>query len=298
MSRTASGGSMLRSIAAAAVAFTLLLPSRLVHAGDTPDLSAMPLHYATNGNFDSQGNYRLRTAGFNLADVSNAGELKSLNAGEKALVWVGQCNGADEHFIKTVTPFVGHPKVFGFFLMDDPDPRGMLEVGRPPSCTPDDLKAESDWIHDRMPGARTFIVLMNLATSKAPSFEHTYNPANSHIDLFGIDPYPCRTEFPDCDDDMIDRFVAAAASWGIPYNQMVPFYQAFGGGDWKDDYGGKYLMPTVEQTVRLLSRWKEHVAAPEFDAVYSWGSQRSDAALESNPDLQDVFSAHNSASGP
>ena len=298
MRRTTLGSSTLRVYAAAVLAFTLLLSLKLVHACDISDLSAKPLHYAANGNFDKQGNYLPGRAGFNLADVSHVGQLKSLVAGEKALVWVGLCNGADEHFIKKVTPFIGDSRVFGFFLMDDPDPRGILEVGRPPSCKPEDLKAESDWIHDRMPGARTFIVLMNLATSKAPSFEHTYSPENSHIDLFGIDPYPCRTEVPDCDDDMIDRYVAAAASWGIPRAQMVPFFQAFGGGDWKDDNGGRYMMPTVEQAIRLLSRWKEHVAAPEFDAVYSWGAQRSDAALESNLDLQAVFAAHNQESGP
>jgi hypothetical protein len=290
MTRTASASSALRHAAAAALAFTLLLSPRLTHAG--------PLHYAANGNFDGQGNYLLRGIGFNLADVSNVGQLKSLTDGEKGLVWVGQCNGADERFQSTVQPYIGNPKIYGFFLMDDPDPRGVLEAGPLSSCAPESLKAESDWIHDRMPDARTFIVLMNLSTSRTPSFENTYTPANSHIDLFGIDPYPCRTELPDCDYDMIDRYVAAAATWGIPYSQMVPFYQSFGGGDWKDGDGGKYLMPTVEQTVRMLSRWKEHIAAPEFDAVYSWGSQRSDVALGSELALQEVFSAHNRASGP
>ncbi len=294
MTRTASAGSALRSAAIAGLAFAALLS--LAHAQGIPDPSAKPLHYAANGNFDGQGNYLLRGTGFNLADVSNVGELQSLEAGEKGLAWIGQCNGADERFRSTVQPYIGHPKIFGFFLMDNPDPRGVLEAGRPPSCTPENLKAESDWIHDRMPAAKTFIVLMNLSTSRTPSFEHTYTPDNSHIDLFGIDPYPCRTELPDCDYDMIDRYVAAAQSWGIPYSQMVPFYQSFGGGDWNDGDGGKYLMPTVEQTVNMLARWKEHVAAPEFDAAYSWGSQRSDIALGSELDLQDVFSAHNRAS--
>ena len=291
MKETALAISAWRSPAWVVVAFTLwLLPVR-AHASDVPDPSAPPLHYAMNGNFDRGGNYLPGRAGFNLADVSNVGQLRSLGAGEKALVWIGQCNGTDERFRNAIQPFVGHPEVYGFFLMDDPDPRGVLS-----SCTPDNLKAESDWIHGLMPGAKTFIVLMNLSTSTTPSYDQTYNAANSHIDLFGIDPYPCRTELPDCDYDMIDRYVAAAASWGIPYSQMVPVYQSFGGGDWKDGDGGKYLMPSVEQTTNMLARWKEHVAAPEFDAVYSWGSQRSDVALGSELDLQDVFSAHNRAS--
>ncbi len=288
---------VLRCAAAAGLALTLGFPPRLAHAGGVPDPSARPLHYAANHNFDRQGNYLPGRAGFDLADVGNVGQLEYLGAGEKALVWVGQCNGADERFQNTVQPYVGHPKVFGFFLMDDPDPRGVLAAGRP-SCAPDDLKAESDWIHARMPGAMTFIVLMNLSTSRTPSYERSYDPANSHIDLFGIDPYPCRTELPDCDYGMIDRYVAAAASWGIPYGQMVPFYQGFGGGDWSDGDGGKYSLPTAGQATAILARWKEHVAAPAFDAVYSWGSQRSDVALESEPDLQAVFSAHNRGNGP
>ena len=284
------------SFASIAIAPTLWPLPTHAQASNLPDPSGQPLHYAMNGNFDGGGNYLPGRAGFNLADVSNVGQLKSLGAGQKALVWIGQCNGVDERFRAAIQPFVGHPEVYGFFLMDDPDPRGVLGAGQLSPCTPDNLKAESDWIHGLMPGARTFIVLMNLSTSRTPSYDQTYNAANSHIDLFGINPYPCRTELPDCDYAMIDRYVAAAASWGIPYGQMVPVYQSFGGGDWKDGDGGKYLMPTAEQTANMLARWKEHVAAPEFDAVYSWGSQRSDTALGSELDVQDVFSAHNRTS--
>ncbi len=264
----------------------------------TEGLSPRPLHYAPNVNFDDHGNYLPGKAGFNLADVSSVAQLMSLGDEVKGLVWVGQCNGADQKFRDTIQPYIGNKKVFGFFLMDDPDPRGLLEAGRLTSqCTADNLKAESDWVHSHAPGATTFIVLMNLSTSKTPSFEHTYNPINSHVDLFGIDPYPCRTELQGCDYDMIDRFVAAATAWGIPNRQIVPVYQSFGGGDWIDDYEGKYLLPTVEQTQRMLARWRKHILVPVFDFAYSWGSQRSDSALASERDLQDVFLTHNRPSG-
>ena len=159
----------------------------------------------------------------------------------------------------------------------------------------DNLKAELDWVHDHVPGAFTFIVLMNLSSSKAPSFENTYNPSNSHVDLFGLDPYPCRSELNGCDYEMIDRYVAAAKSWGIPISQIVPFYQSFGGGEWVDDFGGQYVLPTADQARQILERWNKYVEAPLFDAVYSWGAQRADAALESAPALQEVFLLHNSA---
>ena len=249
------------------------------------------LHYAPNGNFDSNGNYLPSVVGFNLADVGTVTQLDSLPDGVKGLVWVGQCNGADTTFVNSVRPYIGNAKLFGFYLMDDPDPTGKYR----PLCTADNLKAESDWIHTNVPGAKTYILLMSMSSSKAPSFTSTYNPVNSHVDLFGIAPYPCRTELNDCDYDMIDRYVAAAESWGVRRDGMVPVYQAFGAGNWVDDGGGRYALPTVGQLRQILARWETLVPTPEFDVVYSWGPQNAHVALESSPDLQAVFRLHNSA---
>jgi hypothetical protein len=252
------------------------------------------LHHAPNHNFDANGHYQPGKVGFNVADVSDVGQLNALPKGVKALVWIGQCNGVDAAFVKTAQPFVGRPEVFGFFLMDDPDPTGRYK----PLCTPDNLKAESDWIHAHAAGAKTFIVLMKLASSKVPSFINTYNPSNSHIDLYGIDPYPCRTEINDCDYEMIDRYVAAADAWGIPRSAQVPVYQAFGGGNWRDDGGGRYVFPSISQMQKILDRWGTFAPAPVFDLVYSWGSQNGDEALENSPDLQAVFARHNKMAMP
>jgi hypothetical protein len=251
-------------------------------------------HYAPNHNIDAEGKYLPGKVGFNLADVDDVGQLDALPNGVKALVWIGQCNGGDETFRKAVMPFLGKPKVFGFYLMDDPDPTGWYKS----RCTPDNLKAESNWIHSHGAGIKTFIVLMKLSSSTAPSFIDTYNPANSHIDLFGIDPYPCRTELSGCDYEMIDRYVAAAAAWGIPQSAIVPVYQAFGGGNWRDDGGGKYILPSANQIQQMLDRWATLVPAPVFDYAYSWGSQRGDDALESAPQLHAVFARHNKLPRP
>jgi hypothetical protein len=298
MQMMVSINSKFRCSTIAALTFVILAWSAFILTDRSQASPDEPLHYAPNSNFATNGQYLPAKVGFNLADVSTVTQLDSLSAGLKGLVWVGQCNGADEKFRRVVEPYIGNSKVFGFFLMDDPDPRDLLESGKLSiPCTPDNLKAESDWVHSHLPGAKTFIVLMNLSSSKTPSFENTYNPANSHIDLFGLDPYPCRTELNGCDYDMIDRYVAAAIAWGIPRSRMVPFYQSFGGGDWVDDYGGQYLLPTADQTRKTLDRWKRCLDAPVFDAVYSWGSQRADAALESAVALQKVFLVHNHARG-
>jgi len=172
--------------------------------------------------------------------------------------------------------------------MDDPDPRFGIN-----QCKPESLRAEADWIHDHVPGAQTFIVLMNLAANDTPSFHDTYNPSNSHVDLYGIDPYPCRSELNGCSATMIERYVAAADAWGIPRTRMVPVYQAFGGGRWRDGDGGEYILPTAVQLQAMLARWRVLIPARVFDFAYSWGMQRGDQALENAADLRAVFMAYN-----
>ena len=79
------------------------------------------LHYAPNNNLVN-GGYVPGTAGFNLADVSKVSELNSLPKGIMGLVWLGLCNGADATFVSAVQPFLENPKLWGFYLMDEPNP--------------------------------------------------------------------------------------------------------------------------------------------------------------------------------
>ena len=175
--------------------------------------------------------------------------------------------------------------------MDEPDPTGQWN----PLCPAANLRAESDWIHAHAPGAKTFIVMMNFDSSTSPTYANTYNPGNSHVDLYGIDPYPCRTEAGGCDYSMIPKAVAAAEATGIPAGSIVPVYQTFGGGGWSDDGGGRYTLPTDSQERQILSTWAQLVPHPAFDYAYSWGSQNSDQALESAQELQTLFFVHNAA---
>jgi hypothetical protein len=251
------------------------------------------LHYAANGNFGPHGEFLPGRLGFNVADVSNVDQVNRLPPGVKGLVWTNQCNGVDDKFLRAVEPFVGNPKLFGFFLMDDPDPRSALIGGKlVPRCRAANLRAESDWIHAHIPHARTLIVLMNMSSAKTPSFRGSYNPANSHVDLFGLAAYPCKTDVRGCDYAVISRYVTAAEAWGVPRSRIVPIFQTFGGGEWRTDAGGQYILPTVSQLRRILIRWRAVVAAPELDMVYSWGTQRADIGLDGAPDLQDVFWRH------
>ncbi len=250
----------------------------------TPIGPTTGLHYAPNGNFSSSGDYLPGATGFNLADVSSVGQVGELPSGDRALVFLGLCEGADATFTRTVEPFVGDPTVYGFYLMDEPDPTGRYS----PLCTAAHLKAEADWIHANDPGAVTFIVLMNLGTPKVPNYMDTYNSANTDIDYFGLDPYPCTKALKGCVDSVIGAAVSAAEAAGITPGQIVPVYQAFGGGGY-----AQWTLPTATQERALLATWAMLAPTPVFDVAYSWGVQDSDRALVDAKALRAVFLAHN-----
>jgi hypothetical protein len=134
---------------------------------------------------------------------------------------------------------------------------------------------------------------MNLSDAKTPTYMNSYDPANSHIDLYGLCAYPCRTAFNGCDFDAIDRYVTASDAAGIPRNQLMPIYQTFGGGRWKDEWGGSYIMPTVIEEIEIIRRWRALVPSPVLDMAYSWGTQQEDISLHDVPDLMEVFKIYN-----
>jgi hypothetical protein len=248
------------------------------------------LHYTANGNFNRNGRYRPRVDGFNLADVGSKAVLDSLPPGVKGLVYIDMCTGNTPAFRSLVRPFKGDPRAFGFYLMDEPDPTGIHK----PLCAPASLKAESNYVHQHLRGLKTFIILMNMGSTAKPSYKgQTYTPANSHINLFGLDPYPCHSKIDGCRFRYISRGVAAAEAAGIPKRRIVPVYQAFGGGSYLDDMAGHYLLPTRKQARKAFTVWASVVPSPVFDYAYSWGVQEGDQALSNSPALQRAFEVHN-----
>lgn len=198
------------------------------------------LHYTSGGSGAA-----IVTAGFNLADVQYVEQLNALPAGVKGLIWLDESSGVTPRFIAKVKPFIGNPRLFGFRLCDEPDITGKYH---PPAVSPAALKAEAEWIKANVPGAVTFITLMDMGSFDAPGFMNTFNPANTGIDFFGLDPYPVRGKAFDL--DFIDRTVEAAVAAGIPIDRIVPVFQAFGGGKWKTYTGASmdvYELPTPDQ---------------------------------------------------
>ncbi|CEJ12264.1 hypothetical protein BN1110_02561 [bacterium YEK0313] len=248
----------------------------------------MTLHYVAGGGIESNGTYSAGSFGFNLADVQSVEQLNSLPEGTKGLVWLDKAEGVTSDFINTVYQYIGNDKLFGFYLADEPDPTGLWG----PEVSAADLKAESDWIHANVPGAKTFIVMMNMGMTTNPSYMDTYNPANTGIDYYGLDPYPVRSGG-QLDLSAIDKNVDAAIKAGIPLSSIVPVYQAFGGGGWSTDTGDAYVMPTSTQMKAMIDHWAGVVPNPAFDYAYHWESQNGDQALSTHAGLLDVFREHN-----
>lgn len=274
----------------AALAFTgcSAAPSGHTNRGPSGAVSSpvTRLHYTPNGNFGQSGQYLPGADGFNLADVKaySKGALDSLPAGVRGLVWLGDCAGATASFRSTVDAFAGDPKLFGFYVMDEPVPS---------TCPAANLLAEDNWIHTHVPGAKTFTILENLGPHTSPTFAGSYTPQNSGLDLVGLDPYPVRSELRSPDYAEIGRYVRMAEARGWPRASMVPVYQTFGGGNYPDDANGYWVLPTVAQERQILANWAAAIPNPKFDYAYSWGSQEGDTALSQSPALRAVFAAKN-----
>ena len=235
------------------------------------------LHYTANDNFGAGGAYLPGRDGFNLADVGDKGALDALPAGVLGLVWLGDCSGATAAFRAQVDPFAGDHKLFGFYVTDEPDPS---------SCPARAIRAEDNWIHAHVRGAKTFAILQNLGADDSPDFR-AYTPDGTDLDLIGLDPYPV-TSGGSPDFHEIATYTAAAQAAGWPVSRIVPVYQTFGGsseGDWR--------LPSPEQERVMLADWAAATPTPVFDYAYSWGSQDGDIGLARSPALQALFAAKN-----
>lgn len=203
----------------------------------TPAATPWPvtsLHYTANDNFGQSGQYLPGADGFNLADVKSyaKSELDSLPTGVRGL---GDCGGAPASFLSAVDAFAGDPKLFGFYIMDEPAPS---------TCPAANLLAEDNWIHAHVPGAQTFATLENLGRETSPTFAGSYTPRNSGLDLIGLDPYPVRSELRSPGYAEIAQYARQAEALGWPRSSIVPVYQTFGGGAYPDDDGGHWVLPT------------------------------------------------------
>lgn len=205
--------------------------------------------------------------GFNLVWIRNVAELNGLPAGACGLVWNPYCTGLTDEFKNKYGAYKGNPKLWGFYIIDEPTPD---------DCPVANLKAESDWIHANIPGAKTFAVLFG---SSQP-----YAAYAAAVDLVGLDPYPCGGDG-ECNYNSISDFVNSVISAGVPREKIIPVYQAH---SWQPYLG----LPTAAQARQILATWAALTPTPVFDYAYAWHWDGG-LGIKESPQLQEVFKEHN-----
>jgi hypothetical protein len=240
-----------------------------------------PLHFVNN----DVGQYaELAALGYNLLDVGlSTSTVNALPTGTRALVWTneGDCPAAtpSSAFTSFVDANANNPKVYGYYLADEPQSTSAACVAA--------IKARADYIHAKNPDQKALVLLTDY-----PGTYAAYRPAATHLDLVGIDPYPCRWDIGTaggCNFEMIEDEVTAAETAGIPGSALVPMFQAFG------DNVPTWKPPTVAELQSMLAAWQEYLPDPAIDMTYTWGIQPEwgeTDTLQTRPDWQDVMRAY------
>lgn len=266
--------SVVRRVLLALVATALLVPLGAPSSGQA--VSRTTKHFISN----LRGATAPKALGYNVFDTGASG-VAALPSGVQALVWLGQkCpTPADAAFRATVDRFATDRRVFGYYLSDEPH---VADCPRAAAA----LASRADYIRAKSRGAqKSFIVLSRVADYSA------FRPAATHVDLVGIDPYPCSVASPGCPVTKIRDKVTAARRAGIPLAAIVPVHQAFGQ---QKIARGYYRLPTAAQMRAMLAEWDRLVPSPVMDYAYGWSHQSSsNPTLADSRSLQTVLATHN-----
>ncbi|MGP4026653.1 hypothetical protein [Actinomadura sp. 3N407] len=236
---------------------------------------------------------RLRALGYDLVDVKPDDALVAgIPSGMRAMLWVGNFTCGDfeldfASFKRAVRRFGRDPRVYGWYLSDEPNP------GECPGI-PEEIRRRADHLRRNAPGQISFISLTDWPM-------RPLTPENVGVDLVGLDPYPCKGSAQTrehCDIGAIDRMVRMADAAGIPRSRVAPVLQTFGQSCSKGDK--QYWLPTQTQFRKILARWDALIPRPSLEISYSWGHQDewacptlADAAGGDHPDLQSIIKARN-----
>lgn len=208
------------------------------------------------------------------------------------MIWVGSLGGSSPagftraQFQAQVDALANDSRVYGYYIADEPHPL------RYPSVV-SEIAARADYLRAKAPAQKSFIVVIDGSNNCNGTLGCEYSalaPSKSHVDLIGVDVYPCHLGAP-CDFSKIPARVNSAVRAGIPLAQIAPVYQTFGQEGKTNPY---YRTPTATELQQLLDTWKTVVPNPALDYAYSWGTQgAAPQALVNHPELQTVMKAHN-----
>jgi hypothetical protein len=295
----AAGSLALTALLAPAVTTTTAGPTMAVAAGMvTLAPATATAHFTAN----LRGSYtRARSMGFNVFDVTGSTSnpagvrtrLAALPAGSKAMVWVGNLGKAAgvqgftrAQFQAQVNALATDPRVYGYYIADEPHPISFPGVVA-------EIRARADYLRAKAPAQKSFIVVLdgtNMCKGTLGCEYAALAPAKTHVNLIGVDVYPCHLRAA-CDFAKITQRVNAAVRAGVPRGLIVPIYQTFGQEGAAKAY---YRTPSPAELQRQLATWKASVPAAKLDYAYTWGTQTSSPqALINHPALQSVVKAHN-----
>lgn len=267
-------------------------------------------HYAFGTNRNQR---QALSLGFDVMDITGSGSnprrtksiVDALPEGVQGMIWVGNLDNTDcstpgyttSQYRALVDALARDRKVYGFYLADEPHPQACTHAAA-------DIRARADFLHAHSAFQKAFIVVQDGAgpcgSSLGCEFE-ALAPAKTHVDLVGLDPYPCHyaggdTPVP-CDYGLIRERVEAATSHGVPARAIVPLFQEFGQ---QGRVGGPtyYRMPGPDELRAILSTWSSLVPSPSLDAAYAFGVQCSTTcpapqALANHAELQPVVRTYN-----
>ncbi|TDB85154.1 hypothetical protein E1264_22210 [Actinomadura sp. KC216] len=234
---------------------------------------------------------RLRALGYDLVDVQPDDALVAgVPAGMRAMLWVGNFTCGDFEldfpaFTRAVQRFGRDPRVYGWYLSDEPNPAECPGIAK-------EIRRRADHLRRHAPGQVSFISLTDWPMGPL-------TPERAGVDLVGLDPYPCKGSAraqERCDIGAIDRMVRLADDAGIPRSRVAPVLQAFGQSCSSGDK--QYWLPTRAQFREILARWDRLAPRPPLEITYSWGHQDewacptlADATGGAHPDLQSLIKA-------
>jgi len=223
--------------------------------------------------------------GWNLIDVGSKAAADVLPRGTRGLVWVGDYDNSscsweisDSTVTSEVQRMVGDPKIFGYFISDEPNPYACPNA-------PAHHKARSDLIHSIDPTKPTVIVLdsngfTSMGSQDAIDQIPLWKGTASYI---GLDPYVCYSWSSTCDYARIDANIAAANRAHIRYWGVV---QAFDDGSWR--------WPTAAEARRMLRQWSRSRESGYMTFAWRWAGQ----SLVTRPGLLAVLRRFNRGAVP
>jgi hypothetical protein len=274
-----------------------------VAAASTPATAAPVSSARAHFTVNLKGSYSAaHAAGFNVFDVAGSQnnpvgvktKLNALPAGTKAMIWVGNLDNSSStpgftlaQFKAQVDALKSDPRVYGYFIADEPHP------GKFPLAATH-VRERADYLRATAPAQKSFIVILDGTSACGGTLGCEYAalaPSKTHVDLVGIDSYPCHIGAA-CDYWKITERVNVAAKNGVPKSAMVPVYQAF--GQEGKASGAYYRTPTPTELSTMLGTWQAALPNAVLDYAYTWGTQTSaPQALSNHASLVSVVQSYN-----